>query len=293
MIRRLNYTGRVKIPRSRISISLLNDKQGKYFHAKLDFGGLNLSPDAKIYIEPNYKGVYQRFYFGTVAQFKEPDNTFLNELPETELAYFDVSVVDESGTVGLLLGSAKGIPVITDGTPNDRIPLLPVNPADLGNQFWKLSFDSGEEGRPILEINRNLPDPFEMARNDIKFISLVYPVAFRGVLVRLIQQRIEISLRTKMIYHMSTGFGGLWYLDPTLFVSQNFTLNGITKTIHLHTLDELKREFNRSQETFIKYHKNRYPNQDADAWKILEVASMGTLSKLYKNINHHFLKNQQ
>ena len=132
--------------------------------------------------------MYQRFYFGTVAQFKEPDNTFLNELPETELAYFDVSIVDEAGTVGLLLGSAKGIPVSTDGTPNDRIPLLPVNPTDLGNQFWKLSFDSGEEGRPILEINKNLPDPFEMARNDIKFISLVYPAAFRGVLVRLIQQ---------------------------------------------------------------------------------------------------------
>jgi hypothetical protein len=188
MIRRLNYTGRIKILRSRISISLLNDRKGKYFNADINLEGMGFPDDAKIYIEPNYKGVYQRFCFGTVSQFKKPDSTLLNELPETELAYFDISIVDETGNVGLLLGTAKGVAVSTDGTPNDRIPLLHVNPADLGNQFWKLSFDSGEDGRPVLEINKNIPEVFEMARNDIKFISLVYPAAFRQVLVRLLQQ---------------------------------------------------------------------------------------------------------
>lgn len=188
MIRRFNYTGRVKIPRDRIDISLYKDNEGKYFRAKVDLGGLNLPGDAQVYIEPNFKGIYQRFHFGTVLQFKEPENTRLNELPETELAYFDISVVDEKSKVGLLLGKAKGIAVSTDGLPNDRIPLLPVNPADLKNQFWKLSFDSSDDGRPILEINKNIPDVFEMARNDIKFISLVYPVAFRGVLLKLLEE---------------------------------------------------------------------------------------------------------
>ncbi len=173
MIRRFNYTGRVKIARNRIDISLLKDNEGKYFKAKIDLDGLDLPADAKIYIEPNYKGVYQRFYFGTVANFIEPASTRLNELPETEMAYFDVAIVDEQSTIGLLLGKAQGIAVSTDGFPNDRLPLLPVNPADLKNQFWKLSFDSSEDGRPILEINRNIPEVFEMARNDIKFISLV------------------------------------------------------------------------------------------------------------------------
>lgn len=187
MIRRFNYTGRVKIPRNRVDISLLKDREGKYFRAKINFDGLDLSPDARVYIEANYKGVYQRFPFGTVAHFKEPESTRLNELPETELVYFDIAVVDESGKVGLLLGKAKGIAVSTDGVPNDRIPLLPVNPTDLKSQFWKLSFDSGDDGRPVLEINRNIPDVFEMARNNINFISLVYPAAFRGVLIKLIE----------------------------------------------------------------------------------------------------------
>lgn len=100
-------------------------------------------------------------------------------------------------------------------------------------------------------------------------------------------ERIEIALRTKMIYHFSINYGGLWYLDASLFESTTITLSdGSVKTIHQNLLDELKKEFDRSQELFVKDHRDRYSNQDADAWKILEVASMGTLSKLYKNLKH-------
>lgn len=100
-------------------------------------------------------------------------------------------------------------------------------------------------------------------------------------------ERIEIALRTKMIYHLSISHGGLWYLNPALFEATTIKLyDGTVKTIHQNTLDELQKEFNRSQEIFIKDHRYRHPNQDADAWKTLEVASMGTLSKLYKNLKH-------
>ena len=99
-------------------------------------------------------------------------------------------------------------------------------------------------------------------------------------------ERIEIALRTKMIYHLSMSYGGLWYLDVSLFNSSTIIVNGITKTIYENTIDELQKEFNRSKEIFIKDHRYRYANQNADAWKILEVASMGTLSKLYKNLKH-------
>lgn len=187
MIRRFNYTGRIKIPRNRIDIALFKDNEGKYFKAKLNLKDLKFPDNAKVFIEPNYKGVYQRFDFGTVANFKEPDNTRLNELPETELTFFDISVVDESDKAGLLLGKAKGIPVSADGIPNDRLPLLYVNPTDLKNQFWKLSFDSTDDNRPILEINNKISELAEMAKNDIKFISLVYPTALRGVLIKMIE----------------------------------------------------------------------------------------------------------
>jgi abortive infection bacteriophage resistance protein len=99
-------------------------------------------------------------------------------------------------------------------------------------------------------------------------------------------ERIEIALRTKVIYHLAISFGSLWYLDTNLFESTTTSFHGTTKTIHLHTIEELRKEFKRSQEIFIKDHHKRYPSQDADAWKILEVASMGTLSKLYKILKH-------
>jgi len=42
-------------------------------------------------------------------------------------------------------------------------------------------------------------------------------------------ERIEIALRTKMIYHLSISYGGLWYLNTSLFENTKTTRNGITK----------------------------------------------------------------
>ncbi len=98
-------------------------------------------------------------------------------------------------------------------------------------------------------------------------------------------EHIEIALRTKMIYHLSLSYGGLWYLNANLFDDTILYIDGARK-MHSQTLDELKKEFNRSQEIFIKHQRNKYPTEDPDAWKILEVASMGVLSKLYKCLNH-------
>ncbi|MEX8549358.1 MAG: Abi family protein [Mucilaginibacter sp.] len=99
-------------------------------------------------------------------------------------------------------------------------------------------------------------------------------------------ERIEVALRTKLIYHLSIAYGGLWYLDASLFENRTITFNNTTTSIYESTINELQKEFSRSQEIFIKDQRSRYPNQDSDAWKILEIASMGTLSKLYKNLKH-------
>lgn len=97
-------------------------------------------------------------------------------------------------------------------------------------------------------------------------------------------EHIEIALRTKIIYHLSITYGAIWYKDTSLF--DNTITNNTAITIHQNIITELQKEFNRSQEIFIKDQRTRFPNQDPDAWKILEVASMGTLSKLYKSLKH-------
>lgn len=88
---------------------------------------------------------------------------------------------------------------------------------------------------------------------------------------------IEIALRTKMIYHMSQSYGGLWYLDSGL---ANDPL------MHATVLNELMIEFQRSKEIFAKVYRAKYPTGNPDAWIMLEVASFGTLSKIFKNISH-------
>jgi len=90
-------------------------------------------------------------------------------------------------------------------------------------------------------------------------------------------ERIEIALRTKMIYHLSHSHGPLWYKDYALFANANK---------HHSNLGKLIAEFGYSKEVFVKNHKQKHPKSDPEAFKILEVASLGVLSKIYKNLNN-------
>lgn len=90
-------------------------------------------------------------------------------------------------------------------------------------------------------------------------------------------ERIEIALRTQMIHHLSLDHGPLWYQESSLFPNT---------VLHSNNLTHLMREFSYSQEIFIIDYKNRNPNDDPEAWKIMEIASLGTLSKFYKTLKH-------
>lgn len=108
------------------------------------------------------------------------------------------------------------------------------------------------------------------------------------VLFRAIES-LEIALRTKLIYHMSQDYGSLWYMNPAV------VHNG---RLHQDHLLHLQDEFKMSGEVFVKDFLQKHPNQlartqrgyqsdqDPDAWIIMEVATLGELSKWYKNIAH-------
>ena len=95
------------------------------------------------------------------------------------------------------------------------------------------------------------------------------------VLVFAAIQRLEVACRAKMAYHFSLKFGPFWFMDEALFVRQS---------IYEKNLASLRDEVNRSYEDFIEEHFNKYDDPDIPpAWKTLEVASFGTLSKLFSN----------
>ncbi len=90
-------------------------------------------------------------------------------------------------------------------------------------------------------------------------------------------ERIEISLRTKLIYHLSHGYGTEWYLNPSLFDNpKEFAL----------FVSKVYMDMGRSSEEFIIKHFQNHPTEHPESWKSLEVLTLGSLSKLYQNIKH-------
>lgn len=93
-------------------------------------------------------------------------------------------------------------------------------------------------------------------------------------------ERIEISLRTKMIFHLSHEFDAWWFQDFGIF---NDSL-ALTKT-----LSSIEEEVSRTKEKYIKEHfkKHKDDRRFPPAWKTLEQTSFGSLSKLYGNLKNN------
>ncbi len=92
-------------------------------------------------------------------------------------------------------------------------------------------------------------------------------------------EKIEISLRTKLIYYLSHEFDPWWF--------QNFELFHDSKAL-VKTLSNLEDEISRTKDNLIKKHKKKYKDDARfpPAWKSLEQTSFGALSKLYGNLKN-------
>lgn len=90
-------------------------------------------------------------------------------------------------------------------------------------------------------------------------------------------QAIEIALRTKINHEFSVQHGAFWFYDTRLADDEHK---------YIENLNAVDRELQRSKEEFIKEHRQKYDKPVfPPSWKTLELASFGTLSKLYYNCN--------
>lgn len=180
MIRRLNYTGRRKIPRSRVTIRLVPTEDGvQAFSADYDLKGLRFPRDARVYVEAYNADSYMRFPFGTVGQPDVPMDTKLTEVTSRPLPKFRLKVVDQSSRHGLLIGvTDKVIPLRPDEDLQNRQSLLPVDYCDLGERVWRLDLTDW----PVLELNSRVENVAEAARSSGGFLGLLYPEVLRRIL---------------------------------------------------------------------------------------------------------------
>ena len=107
--------------------------------------------------------------------------------------------------------------------------------------------------------------------------------SFRQIIFDAIET-LEIGLRTRIISTLSLSTGtGLWYLDNSLFENKYY---------HKEFVLKLKYEFGRSTDPFARdfireskhWDELSFEGDNPDAWMIIETASFGTLSKMYKNL---------
>ncbi|HQV38934.1 MAG: Abi family protein [Flavobacteriales bacterium] len=89
-------------------------------------------------------------------------------------------------------------------------------------------------------------------------------------------ERIEISIKTRLIQEFCETKGKNWYEDPALY----------TKPYHQQKfLECVDDEIKRTSEVFIKHYRQKYNNGvRPPAWMVFQLVSFGQVSRLMKNL---------
>ncbi len=110
----------------------------------------------------------------------------------------------------------------------------------------------------------SIEDVYNIYLFDKRLRNLILPVL----------EDIEIAFRTYISYHIAHKYGALGYKDSNNFRNPQF---------HKGMIDALNDEIDRSDEIFVMHHKNEYDGV-FPIWVLIEVTSLGTLSKMYNNL---------
>ncbi len=153
-------------------------------------------------------------------------------------------------------------------TPNDNAShyLSHISYYRLGEYWHSMQSDKVNH---VFKENSKFKDAIALYKFDGELKILLFDII----------EKIEISLRTKLIYHLSHEFNPWWFQNFDLFIDSKALVK---------TLSSLEEELERSKEITIKNHFKihkddlRFP----PAWKSLEQTSFGSLSKLYGNLKN-------
>lgn len=185
MKRTFNYTGRRKIDRKDVSITLRQTNGNWWFEADLKLADYRFPPNAEVWVEAYRQNLWMQWAWGTVSALRPPVDRKLSEFDEPDGILFRVRVVQPPGPEHhKLLGEADGIPFVKGGEKDDRRRhlIVPI-PDALDQQLWKINFESDP---PSLLVNKDAkPSWKEMARSP-QFIALVYPEVLRQILARVL-----------------------------------------------------------------------------------------------------------
>jgi hypothetical protein len=184
-IRRLNYTARQRIHRGDTLITLYSEEsEPSYFDVELRLDDYKLPAGAPVVIEAYRQTTMMRFACGTAGSWAKPENPVLADFSPNDRVLFRVKVMENGVPRGRILAEGDRIPVVAPGEKaGSRIPLLVVEPADLGHLAWRLDF--GHDDEPRLLVTKKVVDWRALARSP-DFMLLVYPTVLEQVLTKVL-----------------------------------------------------------------------------------------------------------
>lgn len=188
--RRINSTGRKRIPKERIKVSLTTTDPDEPLRASvaLDLAGLGFPLQATVVVDAYHRSTSMRFECGTVGDLKIPSALTLSELGNDGGVLFRVKVIDKEALTGRLLGAAERIRADEANEVDGRRSILPVIERNIGGEVWRLDID---EGGPQLILNNRVPGISTRLLSNPMARGLLLPAAFRLVLLRLIDEAME------------------------------------------------------------------------------------------------------
>lgn len=123
---------------------------------------------------------------------------------------------------------------------------------------------------------QNNTDPTHPFVKNISFDEIIEIYSFDSKLRTLIFdkiEKIEISIRTQIIYLWSLNHGSHWQSNISLY-RNSYKANAL--------LSNLQSEIDRKSEIFITHYKNKYTvPTEPPSWMSLEVSSFGLLSQIF------------
>ena len=136
----------------------------------------------------------------------------------------------------------------------------------LAGYWWPMQADKENH---LFKPNSKFSDVMALYNFDCELRVLLFAVI----------EKIEISLRTKLIYHLSHEIDPWWFQNTSIFINTSELIK---------TLSAIDEEIERSKDIFIKEHKKKHKDdlRLPPAWKSVELTSFGSLSKLYGNLKN-------
>jgi hypothetical protein len=184
MIRRINYTNRIRIRRKDILIKLREQTDGNWFDADLSkLSDYDLPPESLVFLEAYRQTNWMRFGYGHVGAPAPEKDLLLKQFDSPEGILFRVKVT-ASGDAHKLIAEADAIPLLMLGQEKiEKEPLLSVKFShELGDEIYRIDF---ADDRPLLLINCEIENYREIAHSRV-FLSLVYPAVLREILTHII-----------------------------------------------------------------------------------------------------------